>query len=158
MKNLKNNLFLILSVFFSLFAIISLFHPGFFPIHDDEQIARLFELNYALESFHFPPRISQNLGFGYGYPFFNFYPSLFYYFAEIFVILGFSFISSTKIAIAVGFILSAVFMYLFSRKYLGDLGGLRPTNSSCPGGGAPARGAAGEDPTQPCPFIFIPGL
>src|SRR3989344_735683 len=158
MKNLKNNLFLILSVFFSLFAIISLFHPGFFPIHDDEQIARLFELDYALESFHFPPRISQNLGFGYGYPFFNFYPSLFYYFAEIFVILGFSFISSTKIAIAVGFILSAVFMYLFSRKYLGDLGGLvaamlytfAPYHSV----DVYVRGALAEFSS----FIFIPGL
>ncbi len=123
MKKLKKNIFLFLTVAVTFFAIWALLNPGFFPIHDDEQIARLFELNLALESGHIPPRISQNLGFGYGYPFFNFYPSFAYYFAEIFVLFGFSFITSTKLMIASGFILSASFMYLFSRRFLGELGG-----------------------------------
>ena len=47
-------------------------------MHDDEQIARLYDLNQALSEGQFPPRISPNLGFGYGYPFFNFYPSFAY--------------------------------------------------------------------------------
>lgn len=124
MKIIKKNIFLILVVAFTVVAILPLFHNGFFLIHDDEQIGRLFELNYNLESFHFPPRISQNLGFGYGYPFFNFYPSFVYYVAEIFVLLGIGYISSIKIMIAIGFIFSAVFMYLFSKQYVGQLGAL----------------------------------
>ncbi|MEK9207338.1 MAG: glycosyltransferase family 39 protein [Patescibacteria group bacterium] len=124
MSIVKNNLFLILAILICVFAVSALFHPGFFPIHDDEQIARLHELNYDLVSLHIPPRLSQNLGFGYDYPFFNFYPSFAYYFAEIFKLIGFSFILSTKIMIGAGFLLSAVFMYLFSKEYFGKLGGL----------------------------------
>lgn len=121
---LKKYIFIILAVLLTFFAIRALFNPGFFPIHDDEQIGRLFELNYSLESLHIPPRISQNLGFGYGYPFFNFYPPFVYYFAEVFKLIGFSYIDSTKIMIAFGFIFSSFFMYLFSKEYWGKWGGL----------------------------------
>ena len=124
MQIIRKNIYLILAVLITVIAILPLFHSGFFPIHDDEQIGRLYELNYSLESLHIPPRISQNLGFGYGYPFFNFYPSFVYYVAEIFLVLGFGYIASIKLMIGVGFIFSSVFMYLFSRKYVGDLGGL----------------------------------
>lgn len=121
---LKKNIFLILAVLLTFFAVRALMHPGFFPIHDDEQIARLHELNYDLVSLHIPPRLSQNLGFGYDYPFFNFYPSFVYYFAEVFKLIGFSLILSTKIMIFSGFIFSGVFMYLFTKEYFGKLGGL----------------------------------
>lgn len=124
MKFLKKHIFLILAISFTFFALMALFHPGFFPIHDDEQIGRLHELNYDLVTLHIPPRLSQNLGFGYDYPFFNFYPPFVYYFAEIFKVSGFSYIDSTKIMIAFGFIFSAIFMYLFSKEYFGKLGGL----------------------------------
>ena len=50
----------------SWWAIRSLFHSGFFPMHDDEQIARLYELHQALSAGQFPPRWVANLGFGYG--------------------------------------------------------------------------------------------
>lgn len=121
---LKQNIFLIIAILITIFAIMPLFNPGFFPIHDDEQVGRLFELNYSLESGHFPPRISQNLGFGYGYPFFNFYPSFVYYVAQIFVFLGFGYIVSIKLMIALGFILSSVFMYLFAKNHVGKIGAL----------------------------------
>ena len=42
MKIINNHLFLIIAIFLSIFALIPLIHPGFFPIHDDEQIGRLF--------------------------------------------------------------------------------------------------------------------
>lgn len=124
MEIIKKNISLLIVVGISLIACLSLFNPGFFPIHDDEQVGRLFELNYALESGHFPPRISQNLGFGYGYPFFNFYPSFVYYFAQIFVILGFSYIVSIKLMIVFGFIFASLFMYLFAKEYFGKIGGI----------------------------------
>lgn len=124
MEKVKKHIFFILVILLSFFAIAALLQPGFFPIHDDEQVGRLYELNYSLESLHIPPRISQNLGFGYGYPFFNFYPSFVYYVAEIFVLLGFGYIASIKIMIGIGFILAAIFMYLFSKEYVGNLGGM----------------------------------
>src|SRR3990167_8782287 len=116
MKIINNHLFLIIAIFLSIFALIPLMHPGFFPIHDDEQIGRLFELNQALRQGQFPVRIDQNLGFGYGYLLFNYYPPFIYYFAEIFKLLGFSFINSIKLMIISGFFLSSLFMYLFGKN------------------------------------------
>lgn len=93
-------------------------------MHDDEQVGRLFELHKSLQALHIPPRITPDLGFGYGYPLFNFYPPFVYYVAEVFVLLGFSFISSTKIMIAIGFLASGLCMYIFARQYMRKLGAL----------------------------------
>ena len=98
--------------------------PGFFSMHDDQQIARLFELDISLKAGQIPPRWVENLGFGYGYPFFNFYPPLVYYFGEAFHVLGFSFINSTKLVILFGFLLSSFFMYLWSKEHFGKLAGI----------------------------------
>lgn len=105
-------------------AIAPLLHPGFFPMHDDEQVGRLHELHLDVITGHLPPRLSQNLGYGYDYPLFNFYPSFVYYVAEIYHLLGFGYIVSIKLMIATGFILAAVGMYWLSRHYFGRLAGV----------------------------------
>ena len=71
-KIVKENIFLILAIALTAFALLPLFQPGFFSIHDDEQIGRLFELDQALKSGQFPVRIIANLGFGFSYLLFNF--------------------------------------------------------------------------------------
>lgn len=124
MSILKKNYGLILSLLLCFWAVKSLFVPGFFPMHDDEQVARLFDLDQALKAWHIPPRIAPNLGFGYGYPFFNFYPPMAYYIAEIFKLIGFSYIGSIKLMIGLGFVLGSFFMYLLSKEFFGKLGGL----------------------------------
>ncbi len=114
----------ILALLLCFWAVKSLFNPGFFPIHDNEQVARLFDLDQALKFGHIPPRIAPNLGFGYGYPFFNFYPPFAYYVAEVFKIIGFSYIESVKLMIGMGFVFGSFFMYLLSKEFFGKLGGL----------------------------------
>jgi hypothetical protein len=111
----------IIAVFFTL---LPLFRPGFFSMHDDEQIGRLYDLDLAIHAGHIPPRIAPNLGFGYGYPFFNFYPSFVYYVGEIYKVLGFSYIDSTKLMIATGFVFAALFMYAFAIQYLSKTGAI----------------------------------
>lgn len=105
-------------------ALLPLFKSGLFTMHDDEQIARLFDLHAALQAFHIPPRIVPNIGFGYGYPFFNFYPPFAYYVGEIFHLIGFGYIDSMKLMLGTGYMLSAVFMYIFAREFFGKLGGV----------------------------------
>ena len=121
---MKKNLGLIIIILFSWWAIRSLFHLGFFPMHDDEQVARLFELHQAISAGQFPPRWIADLGFGYGYPFYNFYPPFVYYLGEIFHLLGFSLIVSTKIVMIFGFLLSGFFMYLLAKEFFGRAGGI----------------------------------
>ena len=123
-KIVKENIFLILAIALTAFALLPLFQPGFFSIHDDEQIGRLFELDQALKSGQFPVRIIANLGFGFSYLLFNFYPPFVYYLGEFFKLLSFSYIDSMKIVIGLGFVGSAFFMYLLGREYFGKLGGL----------------------------------
>src|SRR3989344_6764983 len=124
MKLFKKHIDYLLLAVICIVAILPLLRPGFFPIHDDEQVGRLFELHQNVISMHIPPRLSQNLGFGYDYPLFNFYPSFVYYVSEVFVLLGFGFIDSIKLMIGLGFFLSALFMYLFAKEYWGRWGGL----------------------------------
>lgn len=124
MRFIKNNIFLIAVLILCFWALKPLFHSGFFTMHDNEQVARLFDLNQALATWHIPPRIAPNLGFGYGYPFFNFYPPFVYYIAEIFKFIGFSYISSIKLMVGLGIVLGAFFMYLLSKEFFGKLGGL----------------------------------
>src|SRR3990167_10735923 len=66
-------------------------------IHDDQQVARLFVFDQALKAGQFPIRWVDSLGFGFGYPLFVFYPPLVYILGEIFHLIGFGFISSTKL-------------------------------------------------------------
>jgi hypothetical protein len=113
-----------LIILLTVFAILPLLNPYFYPMHDDEQIARLFDLDQSIKSGHFPPRIVPNLGFGYGYPFFNYYPPFAYYVGEVYHLIGFGYILSTKLMLITGFFLSAFFMYLFTKEFFGRLAGL----------------------------------
>ena len=106
------------------FTMSPLFVSGWFPIHDDEQIGRLFELNKDVITGQLPPRLAQDLGFGFDYPLFNFYPSFIYYIAEVFHLFGFGYLASTKLMIGLGFLLAGIFMYLFAKEYVGKIGGI----------------------------------
>jgi hypothetical protein len=103
-------------------AIYPLLMPGFYPMHDNQHVARLHELDIAFRSGQFPVRWVKNLGFGYGYPLFNFYPPLLYYLAEVFYIFGASYLWSIKIIFITSFILAAFLMYIFAKDFLNKWG------------------------------------
>ncbi|MBI2614069.1 MAG: hypothetical protein HYW62_04845, partial [Candidatus Levybacteria bacterium] len=120
----KKNFGLILILILSFWAIKPLFISGFFPMHDDTQVARVFEMGKVLRNGVFPVRIVPDLGYGYGYPLFNFYAPLAYYIGGLFVLLGFDALAATKIMMALGVFLAGVFMYLLAREFFGRLGGI----------------------------------
>lgn len=115
------NLFKKLLPFFIIIAlslptIFPLFNSGFFPIHDDTQVARVFEMTKSLNMGMFPVRWVYDLGYGAGYPIFNFYAPLAYYFGALFMLIGFNALISTKIMIGTGVILAGISMYLFAKE------------------------------------------
>ena len=124
MRFLKNNYGLFIVLFLSFWAIKPLFIQGFFPIHDDVQVARVFEMGKMLASGVFPVRWVPDLGYGYGYPIFNFYAPLAYYVGGVFMLLGFDALLATKIMMGLGVLLSGIFMYFLARKFFGELGGV----------------------------------
>lgn len=111
-------------VILSYWAIQPLFIQGFFPMHDDTQPARVYEMQQALLQGQFPVRWVSNLGYGYGYPIFNFYAPLSYYIGALFALIGFDILLATKLMIAVGVVFAGVTMYLLGKELAGKFGGI----------------------------------
>jgi len=124
MQFLKKNYGILIVLILSFWAIKPFFAMGFFPMHDDTQVARVFEMGKVLKGGIFPVRWVPDLGYGYGYPIFNFYAPLAYYVGGLFMLLGFDALMATKIMMALGIVLAGVFMYLLSREFFGEYGGV----------------------------------
>jgi len=119
---LRKYLSLILIVVISIFSISSFFTSSFFPIHDSAQVARVFEMGKALKDGMFPVRWVFNLGYGYGYPIFNFYAPGAYYIGGFFTLVGFDALIATKLMMVIGILLAGVSMYWFAKDLVGKTG------------------------------------
>jgi hypothetical protein len=124
MEFIKKNKSLLIVITASIFALKPLFNSGYFTVHDNLQVERIYQMSQALKDGHFPVRWVKDLGYGYGYPLFNYYAPLPYYIGSIFNILGFNLIVSTKIMFGVGILLAGISMYFLGRKLWGNWGGL----------------------------------
>ena len=120
----KKNMFPIVYFILSIFAILPLLSPGFFPMHDDTQVARVFEMAKSLSDGMFPVRWVEDLGYGAGYPIFNFYSALPYYIGGILTALGISALDSTKLIFIIALVVSGASMFFLVKEFFGKLGGL----------------------------------
>lgn len=114
----------ILVLILSFWAIKPLFVPGFFPMHDNTQVARVFEMGKVLSTGTIPVRWVPDLGYGYGYPLFNFYAPLAYYVGGFFTLLNFDALISAKVMMAIGIVFAGISMYLLARQVWGEVGGI----------------------------------
>jgi hypothetical protein len=96
----------------SFLMIRSLCISGYFPMHDDTQVARVVVMGRALREGQFPVRWVSDLGYGYGYPIFNFYGPLPYYVGGTLYALGLTGLTATKIMMGAGLVLAGITMYL----------------------------------------------
>lgn len=96
---------------------------GVYTMHDFH-VFRQFEFNKCVMDGVFPCRWASDSGMGYGEPLFNFYGQFPYWIGEAFHFLGFSIINSVKLLFILSLVVSGVVMYLVSRKFWGDLGGV----------------------------------
>jgi len=115
---------LLLLVLLLIPAVKSLLQPGYFSMHDDMQVFRLFELDKCFKDGQIPCRWVPDGGFGYGYPLMQFYPPMPYYPMEIMVILGLGFFWPIKIMFALAFILSGIGMFYLAKEFFGKWGGI----------------------------------
>lgn len=113
--------------FIGLFLTLSLLWPllaaPLFTHHDDVQVIRLHQMNKCFSDRQIPCRWVPDLGGLYGYPIFNYYAPLPYYFGEIIYLITSNFILSSKIMFTVSFVGSYIFMYLLGKRFFGKLGG-----------------------------------
>ncbi len=105
-------------------AAIPLFKEGFFNVHDNTQVQRVYEMGKVLGEGTFPVRWIPDLGYGYGYPLFNFYAPLAYYFGGILTLIGLNALVATKLMFLAGILLSSITMFALGRRLWGLIGGL----------------------------------
>lgn len=120
----KTILAITIITFVSLVISAPLMIPGFYLVHDDQQIARVYLFDKALKSGQIPPRWVDQLGFGFGYPLFVFYPPFVYFLGEIFHLSGFNFIDSVKLVFFSSIIASGLAMFLMVKDLWGRFPGL----------------------------------
>lgn len=109
---MKKILGCILVIILSFFAIRPLLMSGYFPMHDDTQVARVVVMGKALKQGQFPVRWVSDLGYGYGYPIFNFYGPLPYYIGGGLYALGVGSVEATKIMFGIGMVLAPITLFL----------------------------------------------
>ncbi len=125
LSNPKSNiLVLLLLLSLSIFAFKDTITVGYFPMHDDLQMMRQLVMEKCFHDLQIPCRWSLDLGYGYGYPLFNYYPPLPYYFGEVFRAVGIAFTNTVKMLVILNFIVSGVFMYFLAKEFWGRKGAL----------------------------------
>jgi uncharacterized membrane protein len=124
MKLLRENYTLVILLFLSVAAVLPFLHTGFFNIHDDAQIQRVFEMKVALLDGEFPVRWVRDLGYGLGYPIFNFYAPFPYYLGALISMVGIDALLATKLMIIFAVVGSAFSMYFLAKEFWGKLGAL----------------------------------
>lgn len=110
--------YLILLIFFSIFAIAPLLGPGYFwGAHDGRHsVYFLFEFDRAIQDGIFYPRWAPDFTFGFGYPFFNIYAPGAFFVSEAFHLLGADYVTATKIVFALAILLSGPAMFGFVKR------------------------------------------
>lgn len=95
-----------------------LFLPGYFSHHDDLQVMRIVEMRKCLVDFQIPCRWVPDMGFGNGYPLFNYYSVFPYYIGAILSFL-IGYILAAKLLFALPIIIGAISMYILAKELFG---------------------------------------
>lgn len=115
---------LVVVIFFALLAGRTLLPAGYFNMHDDLQMMRQLEMEKCFLDLQIPCRWVPDMGYGFGFPLFNFYPPLPYLIGEIYRVIGFSFVVTVKITFILSFIISGITMYFLGKEFFGKVGGI----------------------------------
>src|SRR3989344_4775898 len=102
-----------LTLIFTIPTFYKLIRPGFFFMQDDLQAMRVYQMFRCFSDFQIPCRWVPDMGYQYGYPQFLYYPPSVYYLGAAIHLFGIQIIDSVKIMFALGYIFSALFMFIF---------------------------------------------
>jgi hypothetical protein len=102
----------------------ALLRTQFFRGHDYIHAARIAEMTQALEDGHFPVRWTQNFGYGYGMPLFEFYAPLPYYAGSFLYWLGLPIVPTVQALFLLGSLLTAWGAYKLGSVLFGRAGGV----------------------------------
>lgn len=120
---LISNYEIVIIFILSLFIVWPLFLPGYFSHHDDLQVMRIFEMRKCFGDLQIPCRWVPDMGFGNGFPLFNYYSVFPYYIGGLFsYILGF--IGAAKVLFFIPLFFGGFSMYFLGKELFNKLGGV----------------------------------
>jgi len=89
-------------------------------MHDDLQAIRVFGMTECFKELQIPCRWVSDMGYGYGYPQFNYYGPLPYYLMSLINLLGVGIFDSVKIGFALSLILGNLTMFALAKAIFGN--------------------------------------
>lgn len=102
-----------------------LYGPGYFNMHDDLQVMRIFQMEKCLADGQIPCRWSPDMGWGYGQAMFNFYSAFPYYLGVLIrIITPLSIMSTVLTLFNISLVASAIGMYLLVKEFWGRTAGI----------------------------------
>ena len=111
-------------VLLAYFAYAPLLDGGMILTGDILQVFRVFELGRCLDDGQLPCRWVPDMGNGYGFPLFNYYPPLPYYVGDLLHRIGFSYLRAVDALFVIGLVGAGLSMYALARRLWGELGGM----------------------------------
>lgn len=111
---------IILLVLLSFLVSWPIFRSGYFSHHDDLQVMRIFEMRKCFLDYQIPCRWVPDMGFGNGYPLFNYYSILPYYiggFLSFFV----GYIAAAKLLFLIPLVLGGLSLYFLALEIFGRI-------------------------------------
>lgn len=100
-----------------------IFQAGYFSHHDDLQVMRIYEMRRCFEDLQIPCRWVPDMGFGNGFPLFNYYGVLPYYIgATLSYFLGY--IGAAKALFLIPLVGGGLLMYILGKELFGKVAGL----------------------------------
>lgn len=112
---ISSKVYLLLILLFSVLIVWPLFLQGYFFHHDDLQVMRIFEMKKCFEDLQIPCRWVPDMGYGNGYPLFNYYSALPYYIGGILsYFLGL--VNSAKALFLIPLVLGGISMFILCKK------------------------------------------
>lgn len=114
---------LVLIILIGLSVSWPLLAPGYFSHHDDLQVLRVYEMRQCIQDFQLPCRWSKNLGFGNGFPIYNYYGVFPYYVGGVVSFLV-GYVTATKILFFMATFGAAISMWLLGRELFGKYPGI----------------------------------
>lgn len=108
---------------FPLLVAWPVFLPGYFSHHDDLQVMRVFEMRKCFLDLQIPCRWVPDMGYGNGYPLFNYYSVFPYYIGAVLSFI-FGFLGAAKLLFIIPLFLGSFSIYLLAEELFGIYPGL----------------------------------
>lgn len=96
-----------------------LFSSGYFSMHDDVQVMRLYQMHRCFMDGQLPCRWVPDMGAGFGHPLYNYHPVFAYYLGIFLYLFQGSYIGVAKNLFLLTYLVSGVGMYLLLKDFFG---------------------------------------